>query len=289
MAASNCPNCGTSLVVDTRYCSACGQEQRERVVPVGQMLLDILRDNFAFDSKVFRSLPKLLFKPGHLTAEFVAGRHVRYIPPVRLYVFISVVAFLIFSFPTKDSFVQDGRLIDNEKPGVTISGMDGALAEVDSMGVEAWKRAHLDQGDLADRFGSKLILVNHQGLMPVVLERYRRQLPLPLLLIVPLVALVLKLLFWKAYYVVHLVTAFHWAAFVLLAFALLHMVDVALGTGIAIAAGIQGLVHIVLALRKVHAIGWLRSLLSGLVVSAVAVVLLAATMFATMVVVLEQM
>ena len=258
-------------------------------MPVGQMLLDILRDNFAFDSKVFRSLPKLLFKPGHLTAEFVAGRHVRYIPPVRLYVFISVVAFLIFSFPTKDSFVQDGRLIDNEKPGVTISGMDGALAEVDSMGVEAWKRAHLDQGDLADRFGSKLILVNHQGLMPVVLERYRRQLPLPLLLIVPLVALVLKLLFWKAYYVVHLVTAFHWAAFVLLTFALLHLLDVALGTAIAGFAFVLGLVYLAIALHRVHALGWIRAVLSTVVVGTVALALLGASMLATMIVVLEQM
>ena len=128
--AGTCPNCGTSLAVEMHYCPSCGQEQRERVVPVGQMLLDILRDNFAFDSKVFSSVPKLLFRPGFLTAEFVAGRRVRYIPAVRLYVFISVVAFLIVSIPTRDSFVQDGRLIDNEKPGAKISGMDAAMAEV---------------------------------------------------------------------------------------------------------------------------------------------------------------
>ena len=287
--AGTCPNCGTSLAVEMHYCPSCGQEQRERVVPVGQMLLDILRDNFAFDSKVFSSVPKLLFRPGFLTAEFVAGRRVRYIPAVRLYVFISVVAFLIVSIPTRDSFVQDGRLIDNEKPGAKISGMDAAMAEVDSMGVEAWKRTHLNKGDLAERFGNKLILVNHQGLMPVVLERYRRQLPLPLLLLVPLVALVLKLLVWRAYYVVHLVSAFHWAAFVLLTFALLHLLDVALGTAIAGFAFVLGLVYLAMALHRVHALGWIRAVLSTVVVGTVALALLGASMLATMIVVLEQM
>lgn len=288
MAGTTCPNCGTSLTGEMRYCPSCGQDQRERVVPVGQMMLDILRDNFAFDSKVFRSLPKLLFRPGFLTAEFVAGRRVRYIPAVRLYVFISVVAFLIFSLSRDSRLIRDGRVVDQEGPMFQVEGMAEAVAEVDSLGVEVWKERYIDVGDHVERFGRKLVLLNHQGLMPMVFERFRTQLPLPLLFMLPILALVLKLLIWRSYYVVHLVSAFHWAAFTLLVFALLYVVDELLRTGISGLAFVLGLVYLAFALRRAYSLGWLRSILSTLVTGLVTFVLLALTMLATMVYVVEQ-
>ncbi len=56
-----------------------------------------LNDYFTFDSKIVRSFGPLLFKPGFLTAEFLAGRRVRYIPPLRMYIFVSIVFFLMLS------------------------------------------------------------------------------------------------------------------------------------------------------------------------------------------------
>ena len=46
------------------------------------------------DSRLWRTLAALLFKPGHLTREFLAGRRARYLPPVRLYLVLSVLFFL---------------------------------------------------------------------------------------------------------------------------------------------------------------------------------------------------
>ena len=40
----------------------------------------------------------LIIRPGFLTAEYLLGRRVRYIPPLRLYIFISIIFFLIFKF-----------------------------------------------------------------------------------------------------------------------------------------------------------------------------------------------
>lgn len=56
-----------------------------------------LSDYFAFDSKIVRSFGPLLFKPGFLTSEFLAGRRVSYIPPLRMYIFVSIVFFLLLS------------------------------------------------------------------------------------------------------------------------------------------------------------------------------------------------
>ncbi len=249
--------------------------------------MDMLRDSVAFDSKLFRSIPKLLFSPGFLTKEFVAGRRMRYIPAVRMYIFISVVAFLIFSIPGSNSFVRDGRLVDEQGTGSRISGMDEAMAQVDSMGVEAWKRENLGKGDLAHRLGNKLILVDHQGLLPVVAERFTRQLPLPLLIIVPILALLMKLLVWRTFYVVHLVFAFHLAAFSLLVFALFHLVEVCLQVGSSTFAFLIVPVYLAIAFKRVHAVSWVRSLISTAVLCVLAFILLGATMLITIGYVLE--
>lgn len=60
-----------------------------------QFMLDFLGDYFTFDSLIIRSVKPLLFKPGFLTKEFLAGRRVSYIPPIRMFIFISIVFFLI--------------------------------------------------------------------------------------------------------------------------------------------------------------------------------------------------
>jgi hypothetical protein len=65
---------------------------------MGTFLHQFMSDYFTFDSKFFKSVIPLLFKPGFLTTEFFAGRRVRYITPLRLYIFISIVFFLLLSF-----------------------------------------------------------------------------------------------------------------------------------------------------------------------------------------------
>ena len=60
-----------------------------------QFIFDFLGDYFTFDSLIIRSVKPLLFNPGFLTKEFIAGRRVRYIPPMRMFIFISVIFFII--------------------------------------------------------------------------------------------------------------------------------------------------------------------------------------------------
>lgn len=60
-----------------------------------QFVLDFLGDYFTFDSLIIRSVHPLILNPGFLTKEFILGRRVRYIPPLRLFIFISIVFFLI--------------------------------------------------------------------------------------------------------------------------------------------------------------------------------------------------
>ncbi len=89
-----CKNCNTNLVKGYKFCPACGQEHKEKVVTFKQFILDFLGDYFTFDSLILRSVRPLLVRPGFLTNEYMEGRRVRYIPPLRMFIFISIVFFL---------------------------------------------------------------------------------------------------------------------------------------------------------------------------------------------------
>jgi len=127
---SHCRNCDFAL--KGQYCSNCGQRARVRMITVWELLRDLFGDIFELDSRLWRSLVPLLFKPGHLTLEYLEGRRVRYMPPFRMYLVISVLFFLLVSF-FSDS---DGIKIvadDDGGPSVTATiGDDGADAEPDS-------------------------------------------------------------------------------------------------------------------------------------------------------------
>ncbi|MEO1254345.1 MAG: DUF3667 domain-containing protein, partial [Bacteroidota bacterium] len=90
-----CKNCERKLEENFIFCPSCGQEHKEKVVHFRQFILDFLGDYFTFDSLIIRSVKPLLFNPGFLTSEFLAGRRVRYIPPLRMFIFISIVFFLV--------------------------------------------------------------------------------------------------------------------------------------------------------------------------------------------------
>jgi len=96
MENKNCLNCEHKLDLDDVFCSHCGQKFSKKSGTVKDFLVDFLGDYFTFDSKIFRSLIPLVFKPGFLSTEYLIGKRVSYIPPLRLYIFISIIFFIVF-------------------------------------------------------------------------------------------------------------------------------------------------------------------------------------------------
>lgn len=82
-----------------RYCAACGQKAIGRE-DLNEFLQQFLGDYFTWDSKLIRSLVPLLVRPGFLTTEYLAGRRARYIPPLRMFIFLSIIFFLVIGWST---------------------------------------------------------------------------------------------------------------------------------------------------------------------------------------------
>jgi len=80
------------------------------------MLLDVLENLFHFDAKLFRNIVTLLFLPGRLSAAFNAGKRAAQMPPLRLYIFVSVLFFFV-SFLTPESPGGNAPLISTSLIG----------------------------------------------------------------------------------------------------------------------------------------------------------------------------
>lgn len=108
---AQCPNCSAIYRDGDKFCSQCSQ-QRQDSSGFGAFLSDFMKDYFTFDSKMFRSVSPLLFRPGFLVNEYLAGRKVRYIPPLRIFLFSSIVFFLFFGIGVGNGSEAVGRELD---------------------------------------------------------------------------------------------------------------------------------------------------------------------------------
>jgi len=93
VSTENCLNCGE--VLTGQHCSHCGQPARVRVLSLWGLVKDVIGDVLDADSRVWRTLRPLAFRPGLLTQEFLRGRRATYTPPFRMYLVLSLVFFVL--------------------------------------------------------------------------------------------------------------------------------------------------------------------------------------------------
>ena len=89
----DCSNCGSPLLGE--HCYHCGQPVKGLVRRFSSVLGDIADTLFEIDTRLTRTVVPLLLRPGYLSTEYFAGRRVRYVSPVRLFFFVSVIAFFV--------------------------------------------------------------------------------------------------------------------------------------------------------------------------------------------------
>jgi hypothetical protein len=189
-----CPNCGETVAL--RFCPRCGQENHDVIVPVRDLLGDVMDEFLKLDSRVFDTLKRLLFRPGALTLEYIAGRRAAYVPPFKLYFLISALFFLMLSY-TSDyrSFLKEAEGSGTPVARSTTAPRPTISAEERKYEVAALKLAEW--------------LITNQGMVAFAM--------------VPVFALLLKLVHRrrKRLYIEHLVFAVHLHAFVFLLWTLL--------------------------------------------------------------------
>lgn len=124
-AARRCQNCGSALLGE--HCYACGQPVKGLVRHFGSILGDFFDSVFDLDSRLLRTLGPLILKPGQLSLEYFAGHRVRYVSPVRLFVFLCITAFLAVQWLTDPDVSLGGQNIESAVKIEEVESMRDAL------------------------------------------------------------------------------------------------------------------------------------------------------------------
>jgi hypothetical protein len=97
-AHTQCANCGADLTGP--FCAHCGQSARDLHRPLRTLLVDALDEVFNLDARLVRTVRPLLFSPGRVTKEYLAGRRVEHLPSLRTYLITAlVIGFLLGWLP----------------------------------------------------------------------------------------------------------------------------------------------------------------------------------------------
>lgn len=222
--AGFCKNCDAATTGN--YCHQCGQATHLHVPSAREFLHEFIAHYVAIEGKLWRSLKLLLFKPGFLSREYIEGRRVRYIEPLRLYLSFSIIFFALF----KTVGLQDINIMSRDEapaavsaPASTQAADDRDLAEIQvkTKRLLGHVSPRLEQG--AERF-SALSSKERSETAKRVFFSYT---PYAIFLMMPVFALYLKLLYLGSgrRYGEHFLFALHSNAFAFLMLSLFMLAD----------------------------------------------------------------
>jgi hypothetical protein len=104
----HCENC--SALLTGRWCSQCGQAAIDYRRSFRHVIVDALDSFLNFESKFFATIGWLIARPWHLTNQFLAGRRVRYVHPLRLYLLVSILFFFVVNYWAKSIHADPSKL-----------------------------------------------------------------------------------------------------------------------------------------------------------------------------------
>jgi hypothetical protein len=321
--AAPCANCGCEVA--GRYCLQCGQERRNRLVSLHALAADFLEDEMALSSRLPLTALFLFARPGFLTQEYLRGRIVRYIRPLKLYLGTSVIFFLLVSVldsewlrvgmdASTDTTAAAATTAGPEAPDApAAAGEESVAAAVagdpevqEQLGMARRIAAAAEGGapgpggkswvdEIEISAGNPLVqgLVEEKrehfrGMTPgeafrEVMKEFREHVPTMMVILLPVFALLLKLLYARCgrLYVEHFVFALHLHAFAFAAFGVMLLARTPLVSGV---LTLWMLLYTFLAMRRVYgqslvktgvkylALGWTYSLVMSVAVAITAVV-----------------
>ena len=275
---ARCANCGGDIAA--RYCGTCGQHrflpQDRRFPHLVREFTEALTD---LDGRFWRSLGTLLFRPGLLSRDYIAGRRARWMSPVSLFLLANVLYFFApilndFDLPLRDHV--SGALVAEFDPAIAELAPERRAAVAAYRGqphsrfTEPWVRERLAQVKREVPDAPAFETLSHR--YALASANISKAL---IVLHVPFMALALMALMAGRgrYFAEHMVVALHYFAFVLFLFELgvLPLSWIAERIGVAGLAGAFVAVAIpvvlsgyaILAVRRAYGCGWPRAAFAG--------------------------
>jgi hypothetical protein len=275
----HCRNCG--VYAPDLYCPHCGQETEEHPPAFWKFVHEFVLHYFAAEGRLWRTLDALVLHPGRLTIDYLRGRKLAYVLPLRLYLTVSILFFLLLKLvaaPGNERVISafHHSLAD---PHTTFTIVDLGLARA-VRNADGSFDCNLTEW-FCNRIRERLLQ------QPGELESKYSQLPTELVnhlstavfLLLPLFALYLQLAYRKPTYGEHFLFALHVHSFWFLV--LMAMIMPIPQWARMLFAGYL-FAYTVMALHAVYRSAWWKTVLKGMVIGVahIACLVVATTAFA---------
>jgi hypothetical protein len=154
-----CLNC--RHVVEKRYCPNCGQENTDTRKTFHHLFVHFFEDLTHYENAFWKTIKNLYLRPSSLTKEYLSGKRLSYLAPVRLYIFISFITFFLIALLPNS---EDEYINANQTITLKVTGKDGKvhdsiikqkkikLADILKANEEEQKKNHLSNEKINESF-----------------------------------------------------------------------------------------------------------------------------------------
>lgn len=251
---TSCLNCGAPL--HGAFCAACGQ----RAVPPHPTVRDLAGDAWheltGYDGRIMATI-RGLARPGFLTREYIEGRRAHYLPPVRVYLIVSVVYFVVAAAAPN---------IDSRRSANDLTGPGGIRISVDEP-AGGPELSDQDRAEMPDDLESAPWFVRPMIRAMEDPEGFRARLftivPRVFFALLPIFAAIVAMFYRRRTFPTSLVFAVHVHAFAFLVFmvseAAKHTRSEIFAGAVAVVAAVTFTVYVLRALRAVFGGRWLTT------------------------------
>ena len=266
-----CANCATPL--QGPWCHACGQLGEDFHRSTSKLLLETIEGLFHFDGRLWRTLPDLVLRPGRLTRSYLDGHRAPQIPPLRLFLVVLLLVFLIGGLPRPKPHADPAPPAGNAASSLKVIDPNGQAHTKSLQDMTPAERAELKKvtnnvevklgSDRADGSATDWLkqrigrVIDEPERFYLVLESWGERFAF---LTLPLSTMLLALAFlWRREFFVfdHVIFSLHSLSFLGLLICLNMVLPFGLGGVLLLAAPVHLFVH----LRSVYRTGVLATLL----------------------------
>lgn len=258
-----CPNCGFHATEN--YCARCGQETHLHKETFWALIMHFIGHYFHYDSKFWKTMKALWFSPGKLTRAYWDKQRMRYLPPISLYIFVSAVFFIILFSRGGHGNVKSATGISHLRQG--IDQVDDAMSTPNRPGDMEYNHSLNESSELAGYLDRKAEIIEKKhgkNVNEYIMEHFKHNFPKIFFFMIPVMALLLKLLFARRkqlYFVHHAIFSLHIHSFVFSIYAL-YVLSPFIGYWLNIVMLLICAWYFVIAMKRAYEVSYVRSVLN---------------------------